>query len=245
MVGNAPQTAHFISYKLAERFVADAPPPAVVDRMAAVFLKSDGDIKEVLRAMVQSPDFNSHRTFRNKVKMPNEFVASAFRATATDPQNPGALVGLLANGLGQPLYRKLEPTGYYVTADHWMNTQALLARLNFADQLTHNRFANQKFDSARVLALSLMSNRDTNLASLGGSAEPHLVNASASLGNGPVFGPDVALHVLESSLIDGEISPGTNNFIHTQMTQQESGNPTDTLNLLTALLLGSPEFQLR
>src|ERR1019366_7699590 len=139
LLASSPQTAHFISYMLAERFVADTPPPAVVDRMTAVYLKTDGDIKEVLRAMMQSPDFNSHRYFRNKVKMPNEFLASAFRATATDPQNPGALVGLLSNGLGQPLYRKLEPTGYYVTADHWMNTQALLARLNFADQLTHNR----------------------------------------------------------------------------------------------------------
>jgi len=245
LLASSPQTAHFISYMLAERFVADTPPPAVVDRMAAVFLKSDGDIKEVLRAMVQSPDFNSHRYFRNKVKMPDEFVASAFRATATDPQNPGALVNLLANGLGQPLYRKLEPTGYYVTADHWMNTQSLLARLNFADQLTHNRFANQKFDSPRVLALSLMSNRDANISYLDPSAKPHLVEASAAVGNSPVFGPDVALHVLESSLIGGEISPGTSNFIHTQMTQQENGNPTDTLNLLTALLLGSPEFQLR
>ena len=245
LLASSPQTAHFISYMLAERFVADTPPPAVVDRMTAVFLKSDGDIKEVLRAMVQSPDFNSHRYFRNKVKMPNEFIASAFRATATDPQNAGALVNLLTNGLGQPLYRKLEPTGYYVTADHWMNTQALLARLNFADQLTHNRFANQKFDSSRVLALSLMSNRDANLASLEGAAKPHLVEASATVGNNSVFGPDVALHVLESSLIGGEVSPGTNNFIRTQMSTQDNGNPTDTLNLLTALLLGSPEFQLR
>ena len=245
LLASAPQTAHFVSYMLAERFVADTPPPAVVDRMAAVYLKSDGDIKEVLRAMVQTPDFNSHRYFRNKVKMPNEFIASAFRATATDPQNPGALVSLLTNGLGQPLFRKLEPTGYYVTADHWMNTQALLARLNFADQLTHNRFANQKFDSSRVLALSLMTNRDTNMAYLEGPAKPHLVEASTPGASAPSFGPDVALHVLETSLIGGEVSPGTNNFIRTQMSQQDNGNPTDTLNLLTALLLGSPEFQLR
>ncbi len=244
LLAGSPQTAHFISTMLAERFVADVPPPAVVDKMTAVYLKTDGDIKEVLRAMVQSPDFNSHRYFRNKVKMPNEFLASAFRATATDPQNPGALVGLLANALGQPLYRKLEPTGYYVTADHWMNTQALLARLNFADQLTHNRFANQKFDASRVLALSLMSNRDTNMASIESAAKPHVVEVSTAPSSVPT-GPDVALRVLESSLIGGEISPTTNNFIHTQMADQANGNPTDTLNLLTALLLGSPEFQLR
>ena len=245
LLASSPQTAHFISTMLAERFVADTPPPAVVDKMTAVYLKTDGDIKEVLRAMVQSPDFNSHRYFRNKVKMPNEFLASAFRATATDPQNPGALVNLLNNALGQPLYKKLEPTGYYVTADHWMNTQALLARLNFADQLTHNRFANQKFDASRVLALSLMSNRDTNMAYLESTAKPHVVEAGMTTGNSPTFGPDVALHVLESGLIGGEVSPSTRNFIHMQMAEQANGNPTDTLNLLTALLLGSPEFQLR
>jgi hypothetical protein len=121
-----------------------------------------------------------------------------------------------------------------------MNTQALMARLNFADQLTHNRFANQKFDSSKVLALSLMSNR-TTLAAL--DSKPREVEVSAPV-PAPVSGPDVALHVLEGSLIGGEISPGTDTFIHNQMSQQPANNPTDTLNLLTALLLGSPEFQL-
>jgi len=246
LLASSPKTAHFISYLLAQRFLADEPPPTVVDKMTATYLATDGDIKAVLRIMVQSPEFNSHRYFRNKVKMPTEFVASAFRATATDPQNPGALVTLLANQLGQPLYRALPPTGYYVTADVWMNTQALLARLNFADQLTHNRFANQKFDAARVLALSLMSNRDTNMAYLQtASAKPHELQVSTAPTPAPNFGPDVALHVLEGSLIGGEISPTTSTFIHTQMAQQSASNPTDTLNLLTALLLGSPEFQLR
>ena len=199
-------------------------------------------LKAVLRTMVQSPEFNSHRYFRNKVKMPLEFVASAFRATATDPQNAGALVNLLGNQLGEPLYRALPPTGYYITADQWMNTQALMARLNFADQLTHNKFANQKFDSSKVLALSLMSNR-TTLAGL--DAKPHEVQVSAPVPV-PTSGPDVALHVLEGSLIGGEISPTTDTFIHSQMADQATANPTDTLNLLlTALLLGSPEFQLR
>jgi uncharacterized protein (DUF1800 family) len=212
--------------------------------MTAAYLASDGDIKTVLRTMVQTPEFNSHRYFRNKVKMPEEFVASAFRATATDPQNPGALVGLLSNALGQPLYRKLEPTGYYITAEQWMNTQSLLARLNFADQLTHNRFANQKFDSSKVLALSLMSNRETTLVSAAPAANAHVLNVDLSVPAAST-GPDVALHVLEGSLIGGEISPGTDKFIHTQLAQQTTGDTTDTLNLLTALLLGSPEFQLR
>ena len=243
LLASSPKTAHFISYMLAQRFIADIPPPSVVNAMTAAYLASDGDIKTVLRIMVHTPEFNAHGYFRNKVKMPTEFVASAFRATATDPQNPGALVNLLANQLGQPLYKALPPTGYYVTADQWMNTQSLLARLNFADQLTHNRFANQKFDSSRVLALSLMSDRDSSQAMVAG-LQAHAVNVSETTDTAPASGPEVAVHVLEGSLIGGEISPSTSNFIRTQMTQQGNGNPTDTLNLLTALLLGSPEFQL-
>ncbi len=241
LLAASPKTAHFISYLLAQRFVADTPPPALVDRMAATYMATSGDIKAILRTLVESPEFNSERYFRNKVKTPAEFVASAFRATATDPQNPGALVGLLTNQLGMPPYRKLEPTGYYITADHWMNTQSLLARLNFADQLTHNHFANQKFDSSRVLALSLMGDRGaTEMASADGEARS--VRVSDNRGG---QGPDVALRVLEGTLIGGAVSPKTDDFIHSQLAQQPPNTPTETLNLLTALLVGSPEFQLR
>ena len=180
-----------------------------------------------------------------------EFVASAFRATATDVQNPGALVNLLGQALGQPLYRALPPTGYYVTADVWMNTQSLLARLNFADQLTHNRFANQKFDAPKVLALSLMSDRSAlNTVADSGAGKPRALPVSTSPATSGLMGQDVALRVLEGSLIGGEISPNTERFIHTQLNGQvgqqgSGGSATDTLNMLTALLLGSPEFQLR
>jgi uncharacterized protein (DUF1800 family) len=248
LLAASPKTAHFISFLIAQRFLADDPPPALVDRMANTYMSTFGDVKAILQTLVTSPEFNSHRYFRNKVKTPAEFVASAFRATATDPQNPGAIVGLLTNQLGMPPYKKLEPTGYYITADHWMNTQSLLARLNFADQLTHNHFANQKFDASRVLALSLMADRTPQqTASL---LEPHPIrvavsNPAPASSNDPNAGPDMALQVLEFTLIGGDLSQKTASFIHSQLTQQPTNNPTDTLNLLTALLLGSPEFQLR
>ena len=225
LLAAAPQTAHFVSWKLAQKFVADVPPPALVDRMAATFLATDGDIKAVLGTLTGSPEFNSRRYFRNKVKMPDEFVASAFRATATDPVNAGALVGLLANQLGEPLYKALPPTGYYCTADRWMNTQALLARLNFADQLTHGRFANQKFDAPKVLALGLMGEQARVVPVASGS------------------GQDEALRVLERSLVGGAVSAKTDAYIHGQMTG--AADDGDRLKLLTALLLGSPEFQVR
>jgi hypothetical protein len=201
--------------------------------MSKSYLASDGDIKVVLKTLVDSPEFGSRKYFRNKVKTPAEFLASAFRATATDPTNPGALVQKLRE-LGEEPYRALPPTGYIVTADHWMNTGALVARLNFSDQLTKGKFANQKFDSSRVLAFGLMADRTA-----GPPVAVRAVKVSDSVG------PDTALRVLEGTLIGGAISAKTDAFIHGQMAEQPASNPTETLNLLTALLLGSPEFQLR
>jgi uncharacterized protein (DUF1800 family) len=222
----SPQTAHFISWKLAQRFVADDPPPTLVNRMTKTWLATDGDIKAVLRTLVASPEFNSKKYFRNKVKTPVEFVASAFRSTATDPGNAGALVGTLRS-MGMPLYNALPPTGYSITADHWMNTGALVDRLNFAYQLTTGKFANQKFDAPRVLAMGLISER----------ASPKIPE---------VAGTEVALRVLEETLIGGQASAETNRLIHKQLEEQAAGaGALDTLNLLTALVMGSPEFQLR
>ena len=248
-----PHTAHFISYKLAQRFVADDPPPALVDRMAATYLATDGDIKAILRTLVQSPEFNSRKYFRNKVKTPMEFLASAFRTTATDPANPGALVNTI-NTMGMRLYYALPPTGYYITADHWMNSTALVDRLNFAYALTGSKFANQKFDSAHVLALGLMAQPASPATNQTAAANsPHAKYSEAilttelntSVQPSGATGQDIALHVLESSLIGGDVSAQTNQLIHKQIADLPAANSTDTLNLLTALVMGSPEFQLR
>jgi uncharacterized protein (DUF1800 family) len=255
-----PHTAHFISYKIAQRFVADEPPPTLVDRMAATYLATDGDIKAILRTLVQSPEFNSKKYFRNKVKTPMEFLASAFRTTSTDPANPGALVNTL-NTMGMRLYYALPPTGYYITADHWMNSTALVDRLNFAYQLTGSKFANQKFDSARVLALGLMAQPAGSTTNQAAVAKNHGAKYSEALlttdraASSPdqsseqsyknAAGQDIALHVLASTLIGGDVSAQTNQLIHKQLTDLPAANSTDTLNLLTALVMGSPEFQLR
>jgi uncharacterized protein (DUF1800 family) len=258
-----PHTAHFISWKLAQRFVADDPPPALVDRMAATYLATDGDIKAILLTLVQSPEFNSKKYFRNKVKTPMEFLASAFRTTATDPVNPGALVNTV-NTMGMRLYYAQPPTGYYITADHWMNSTALVDRLNFAYALTGNKFANQKFDSAHLLALSLMAqpaNPAANQSAASAMSRPKysealLTSESVPPVNQPSTegtGEDIALHVLESALIGGGVSPQTNQLIHKQVAELSAASTpanspltsTDTLNLLTALVMGSPEFQLR
>lgn len=245
----SPQTAHFICWKLAQRFVADDPPSTLVDRMAKTYLASDGDIKAVLRTLVASPEFNSKKYFRNKVKTPVEFIASAFRVTATDPANAAALVNTIKT-MGMQMYFALPPTGYYVTADQWMNTGALVDRLNFAYQLTANKFSNQKFDSSRVLAMGLMSDAGTPPAAQTPAAKPEYAATVLAKDDSPAVagaaGSDLALHVIENTLLGGQASAQTNQLIHKQMEAQPTGaSAVDTLNFLTALVMGSPEFQLR
>lgn len=111
MLAHHPNTAKFICKKLAMRFVADNPPPALVDRMAQKFLATDGDIREVLRTMFKSPEFWSPKAYRGKVKTPFEFVVSSLRATGTDLNNPSPLLGTL-NRMGMPLYQMVPP--------HWV-----------------------------------------------------------------------------------------------------------------------------
>ena len=236
----SPKTAHFISFKLAQRFVADEPPAMLVDRLAATYLSTDGDIKAILRTLVESPEFNSKKYFRNKVKTPMEFLASAFRTTATDPVNPGALVNTIKT-MGMPLYYALPPTGYYITADQWMNSTALVDRLNFSYQLTAGKYANQKFDASRVLALGLMAQPAT--ASIQGGARAIPISATQLAPD--AAGSNIALHVLETTLIGGEVSPQTNELIRKQINEIPATTSIDTLNTLTALVMGSPEFQLR
>jgi len=247
----SPQTAHFVSYLLAQRFVADKPPAALVDRLAKTYLSSNGDIKAILRALIASPEFNSRQYFRNKVKTPVEFIASAFRSTATDPQNPGAMVNAIKT-MGMPLYNALPPTGYYITADQWMNSTALVDRLNFAYRLANNKFANQKFDSPKLLAMGLLLPTNPAVPAakpvVATRGDAHIMGVAAvSTGAATsTAGADVVLRVLEATMIGGAVSPQTNQLIHKQLDQQPAGaNATDTLNLLTALVMGSPEFQLR
>jgi uncharacterized protein (DUF1800 family) len=140
-----PATARFISKSLATRFVADDPPEALVSKMADTFIKTDGDLREVLRTMLHAPEFWAPETYRAKVKSPFEMVVSAIRAVNADVDFGQALTGQL-NQLGQPLYRKLEPTGYSNRGADWMNSASLLARMNFATALVHDRVPGVKVD---------------------------------------------------------------------------------------------------
>ncbi|HYA26071.1 MAG TPA: DUF1800 domain-containing protein, partial [Terriglobales bacterium] len=166
MLAKSPKTAHFISLKLAQRFVSDDPSPALVDRMAATFLKKDGDIREVLRTLFQSPEFWSPEAYRAKVKTPLEFVVSAVRASGVDVENAMPLVQNL-NRMGMPLYGAQPPTGYSMKAETWVNSAALLSRMNFALALGTGRMRGLSFDAGRILPDGqLPQNRAGALAAL-------------------------------------------------------------------------------
>ncbi|MEO6803158.1 MAG: DUF1800 domain-containing protein [Granulicella sp.] len=137
-LATSPATAHFISQKLAVRFVSDNPPPALVDRMARSFLASNGDIKTVLRTLFDSPELWSPAVVRAKIKTPIEFVASAARAADAQVTTAQPLVQSLAK-LGMPIYGMQTPNGYSWNSDQWVSTGALVSRMNFALVLTADR----------------------------------------------------------------------------------------------------------
>jgi uncharacterized protein (DUF1800 family) len=146
LLAQHPSTARFIATKLVRRFVSDTPPPALVDRAAARFRETGGDLREVTRTILTSAEFLSPDNYRAKVKTPFEFVVSALRATGVDVQNALPLVRTVQQ-LGMPLYQCQPPTGYKDTADAWMNTGALVSRMNFALQLAGNKLPGVSIES--------------------------------------------------------------------------------------------------
>jgi uncharacterized protein (DUF1800 family) len=248
LLATSPQTAHFISLKLAQRFVSDDPPPALVDRMAKTFQKKKGDIREVLSTLFQSPEFWAADTYRAKVKTPLEFVASAVRATGADVDDAMPLARQIAN-MGMPLYGAQPPTGYSMKADTWVSSSALLNRMNFALGLTGGKVRGVKVDSVQLA---------------GGPPAP----ADAT----------VALAALEEKLLAGDLSAQTHDSIMAQITAAQitagqiqappiqaaaknamaspqdkkssqrkpadAARPPDA-SMIAGLLLGSPEFQRR
>src|SRR6266581_2998991 len=129
LLARDPHTAHHLSLEIARHFVSDNPPDALVDRMTQTYESSDGDIRAVLHAMIYSPEFWSHDAYRAKIKTPFELVASAARAVGAEIDLPLALVQWTGR-IGEPLYQCQPPTGYSDKADAWVNTGALLNRLN-------------------------------------------------------------------------------------------------------------------
>jgi len=221
VLAHHPSTAKFISRKLAMRFVSDNPPQALVDRMADTFLKKDGDIREVLRTMFHSPEFWAADAYRAKMKTPFEFVASAARASGADIQNALPLVATL-NRMGMPLYAMQPPTGYSMKADAWVNSSALLNRMNFALQLASGRLPGTSLDPQALIP-----------------------------GPAPAD-PQAALAALEQSILAGDVSSQTHAVMQKQLgdpqisqRRLDDADKNPNYGAIAGLIMGSPEFQRR
>ncbi|HZH31522.1 MAG TPA: DUF1800 domain-containing protein [Pyrinomonadaceae bacterium] len=143
-----PSTAKFIATKLARRFVSDNPGTALVARIASAYTKSEGDIRTTLRALFASPEFNAPENYRAKIKTPFELAISAVRSLGGETTGAPALHQWIAR-MGEPLYQYQAPTGYPDTAEHWVNTGALLERMNFALALVGGRINGTRVDLSR------------------------------------------------------------------------------------------------
>ncbi|MDT5121270.1 MAG: hypothetical protein QOC96_752 [Acidobacteriota bacterium] len=146
-----PSTARFIATKLARRFISDNPPAEVINRAAEVFLKTDGSIKETLRAIITSPEFFSRPAYRAKTRSPFEYAVAALRALNAETDGDRPLLDWIAR-MGQPLYGRVTPDGYADRADQWLSTGALLNRFNFANALATNKIKGTRLDATRLLA---------------------------------------------------------------------------------------------
>ncbi len=222
LLAHHPSTAKFVCTKLAVRFVSDNPPPVLVDRMVQTFLKKNGEIREVLKTMLDSPEFWAADAYRAKVKTPLEFVVSAVRGSGAEVTDAMPLARQLQT-MGMPLYGMQPPTGYSMKADAWVNSAALLARMNFTLALTAGKLKGVQADPDRMLgAIS------------------------------PPADPQQTLAVLENSLLAGSVSMQTHDTIAAQLqdpkiSQRRLDDPARPPNVsaIAGLLLGSPEFQRR
>ncbi|MDQ3813412.1 MAG: DUF1800 domain-containing protein, partial [Armatimonadota bacterium] len=244
ILASHPSTARYIAGKLCVRFVADEPPAALVDRIAKTFLDTKGDLKAVLNAIVYSPEFFSSAAYRAKIKSPFEFAVSAVRALGgsievPDPAvNLGRLSLVVAGGtslqqggnkgmrilqgrkslpqqialMGQPLFGHQAPDGYPENSQEWVSSGALIARLNFALDLTGGQVADVSAPLTTLLE--------------GVSGDNH----------------EAVLDRLNAVLLGGDMSPGTRAIVKNEM--PAPGTPPNPAKL-SALILGSPEFQRR
>jgi len=216
ILAHQPATAHHIAYKLCQRLVADDPPPALVDRVAKKFLATDGDLRQTVRAVIDSPEFWDPQMYRAKVKSPFEYVVSAVRAVDADVKNPMPLARALQQ-MGEPLYGAQPPTGYSDKADVWLNTGALMSRLNFALALAANKLPGVRGDVTNLIPADAASDAS------------HSVDA------------------LAVALTGGNLTDETRNTIKSRIVERKAPAEDPWANtqlpMVAGLILGSPEFQ--
>jgi len=241
-----PSTAKFIARKLAVKFVSDNPSDALVGRVAQAFQKSNGDIKTTLRALFNDKEFYAPENYRAKIKTPFEMLTSSLRALDADVKTSPALVGLLGK-MGEPLYGYIAPTGYPDTAEDWVNTGALLERMNFAVALASNRIPQTKVNLAKFEA---KSKQEILNKAVGEILEGEISASTRAM----------LLKQLEQPLPEPKLAAETDETEMEMMPMMEGGNgggrrgmggqvrllaPSGNAEVfkVVGLILGSPDFQ--
>jgi uncharacterized protein (DUF1800 family) len=253
IVSKSPSTARFIATKLARRFVSDNPPEGLVNDAAAVFLKTDGDIREVVRTIVTSNEFYSQQAFRSKVKSPFEVVVSAVRALNAQPDSTPRTAQAIAY-LGEPLFGHQAPNGYPETSDAWMNTGAILNRINFGMAVAANRIPGVTIASLPGIDSLSNASRTSQVDAviallLSGSASPD-TRAVLMKGENPLASSVASEPSAETSMEDSMMPAVKGLGAGGQRGNQGArgfGNVPQLSGVaqVVGLALGSPEFQRR
>jgi uncharacterized protein (DUF1800 family) len=260
IVARSPATAKFIAFKLTRRFVSDTPPADLVARAAATFERTDGDIREVVRTIVTSPEFFSHAVYRSKVKSPFEVVVSALRALGAQPDGTLRTAQTVAT-LGEPIYGHQAPNGWPETGDQWMNTGAILSRINFGVAIASGRIpgvsptdwkgaeklrdapVEQQVDGVVADLLGGGVSPDTRAILISGE-NPFLASAAALDTTPEMAKPKAPADPDEEMMVLPE--PGAR--VRGPARDRAFGKlqpPTKGLALIVGLAIGSPEFQRR
>ncbi|MEA2691671.1 MAG: hypothetical protein QOJ16_1058, partial [Acidobacteriota bacterium] len=253
-----PATARHLATQLAARFVADQPPKALVDRLTAVYLESQGDIRQVLRAIAASPEFWSPEARGAKIKSPFELAASAIRAVNGDLKNPKETLQWVAK-IGQPLYAYQAPTGYPDRAESWVNTGSLLNRMNFGLQLASGRVRGVDVDLVALNGGHEPESREQALHTYAGLLMPERdLTAALKVLKPMVTQPDLARRIDEATPAADDKSAKAGSMddeeemIFGDKPQKEERRaaranlPEPTpVEEVVGVILGSPEFQRR
>jgi uncharacterized protein (DUF1800 family) len=242
IVAHHPSTAHFIALKLARRFVGDTPPASLVDRAAQTFQLTDGDLREVVKTIVTSPEFFASAAYHSKVKTPFEVVVSALRAVNAEPDVTPRTARLVAQ-LGEPVFGRLTPDGWPETGAQWINTGSILNRINFGTQLAAGRVPGAQ---PRNWPLAQGLNRAPRAqqvdavitAFLGGEASPE-TRAILMEGNNP-FLSTAKVDTGAARMAMGRAPPDS-----AMPPALQQLPPLQGLAQIVGLALGSPEFQRR
>lgn len=238
-----PATAKFIAKKLAVKFVSDNPSDELVNKIAQAFQKSNGDIKTTLRAMFDAPEFYAPENYRAKIKTPFELLVSSLRALDADVKPSPALLGML-NKMGEPLYGYQAPTGYPDTAEDWVNTGALLERMNFAVALSSNRIPQTKVNLAKFEAGSQSEILNKAIGEvLHDEISANTKTTLLKQIEQPL--PEVKLAETTDETDTAMMQNGGGQGGRGQMRQARLNNPSGNPQVfkVVGLLLGSPDFQ--